>query len=420
MNFALYKYMMNNKYFAYLGGYIMSNYKEIDLWTDVKKEEWSDWHWQVKNRIKDVNTLKKIIDISEKEEKEIKAALTKLRMAITPYYATLMDTKNRSCPIRKQAVPTVKELNSGKADLEDPLHEDIDSPVPGLTHRYPDRVLLLITDQCSMYCRHCTRRRFAGVTDKAMPSDQIDKAVQYIKDNKNIRDVLLSGGDALLVTDSKLENIIKKIRNIKHVEIIRIGTRTPVVMPQRITDSLVNTLKKYHPIYLNLQFNHPKEITKSAQKAIEKLNYAGIPVGNQSVLLKGINDQPIIMKKLVQKLLYIRVKPYYLYQCDLSKGIEHFRTPVSKGIEIIESLRQHTSGMAVPTYVIDAPGGGGKIPVGPQYLLSQAQNKVILRNYEGKIFAYTEPGYDKDEHQGDLINRGVSKLIDSDDYTIDY
>jgi len=398
----------------------MSNYKEIDLWTDVKKEEWSDWHWQVKNRIRDVDTLKKVIDISEKEEKEIKAALDKLRMAITPYYATLMDTKNRNCPIRKQAVPTAKELNLGKADLEDPLHEDIDSPVPGLTHRYPDRVLLLITDQCSMYCRHCTRRRFAGVTDKAMPSNQIDKAVQYIKNNENIRDVLLSGGDALLVSDSKLETIIKKIRNIEHVEIIRIGTRTPVVMPQRITDNLVETLKKYHPIYLNLQFNHPKEITESAQKAIEKLNYAGIPVGNQSVLLKGINDQPVIMKKLVQNLLYIRVKPYYLYQCDLSKGIEHFRTPVSKGIEIIESLRQHTSGMAVPTYVIDAPGGGGKIPVGPQYLLSQAQNKVILRNYEGKIFAYTEPGYDKNEHQGDLINRGVSKLIDSNNYTIDY
>ncbi len=398
----------------------MSNYKKIDLWKGVKKEEWNDWHWQVKNRIRDVDTLKKVIDISKKEEKEIKAALDKLRMAITPYYATLMDTKNRNCPIRKQAVPTAKELNLGRADLEDPLHEDIDSPVPGLTHRYPDRVLLLITDQCSMYCRHCTRRRFAGVTDKAMPSNQIDKAVQYIKNNENIRDVLLSGGDALLVSDSKLETIIKKIRNIEHVEIIRIGTRTPVVMPQRITNSLVETLKKYHPIYLNLQFNHPKEITERAQKAIEKLNYAGIPVGNQSVLLKGINDQPVIMKKLVQKLLYIRVKPYYLYQCDLSKGIEHFRTPVSKGIEIIESLRQHTSGMAVPTYVIDAPGGGGKIPVGPQYLLSQAQNKVILRNYEGKIFAYTEPGYDKDEHQGDLINRGVSKLIDSNDYTIDY
>jgi lysine 2,3-aminomutase len=251
-----------------------------------------------------------------------------------------------------------------------------------------------------------------------MPKSQIDQAVEYIKNNEQIRDVLLSGGDAFLVSNDKLESIIKKLRAIDHVEIIRIGSRTPVVMPQRITDDLVEMLKKYHPIYLNLQFNHPKEITPTVKKAIEKLNYAGIPVGNQTVLLKGINDQPTVMKKLVQNLLYIRVKPYYLYQCDLSKGIEHFRTTVSKGIEIIESLRQHTTGMAVPTYVIDAPGGGGKIPVSPQYMISQAKDKVILRNYEGKVYAYTEPGYDKSEHRGDKINRGVSKLIDDDSYTI--
>ncbi len=398
----------------------MHSYKDIDLWKDVSEEDWNDWHWQVKNRITDVETLKKVIDINEKETEEIESSLDTLRMAITPYYASLMDKDSRDCPIRKQAVPTAKELDLGKADMEDPLHEDVDSPVPGLTHRYPDRVLLLITDQCSMYCRHCTRRRFAGVTDKSMPMNQIDQAVEYIKNNKNIRDVLLSGGDALLVSDDKLEKIIKKLRAIKHVEIIRIGSRTPVVMPQRITDNLVNMLKKYHPIYLNLQFNHPKEITETAKQAIEKLNYAGIPVGNQSVLLKGINDQPAIMKDLVQKLLYIRIKPYYLYQCDLSKGIEHFRTPVSKGIEIIESLRQHTTGMAVPTYVIDAPGGGGKIPVSPQYMISQAENKVILRNYEGRFFAYTEPGYEQTNSQENINNRGVSKLIENDDFTIDY
>lgn len=396
----------------------MRNFKKYDLWKDVKEEQWNDWHWQVRNRITDVETLQKVIDINEKEKEEIENSLNTLRMAITPYYATLMDYSDRDCPIRKQAVPTSKELKMGNADMVDPLHEDVDSPVPGLTHRYPDRVLLLITDQCSMYCRHCTRRRFAGVTDKSMPMEQIDKAVEYIKSDENIRDVLLSGGDALLVSDDKLEQIIQKIRAIDHVEIIRIGTRTPVVMPQRITEDLVEMLKKYHPIYLNLQFNHPKEITKTAQKAIEKLNYAGIPVGNQSVLLKDINDQPSIMKKLVQKLLYIRIKPYYLYQCDLSKGIEHFRTPVSKGIEIIESLRQHTTGMAVPTYVIDAPGGGGKIPVSPQYLISQAKNKVILRNYEGNIYAYTEPGYDKSEHQEDKVNRGVAKLIANGNYSI--
>src|SRR6056297_1042068 len=396
----------------------MRNYKKYQIWNDVKEEEWNDWHWQVKNRITDVETLQKVIDINDEEKKEIESSLNTLRMAITPYYASLMDYSDRDCPIRKQAVPTAKELNMGNADMEDPLHEDVDSPVPGLTHRYPDRVLLLITDQCSMYCRHCTRRRFAGVTDKSMPMDKIDKAVEYIKSDENIRDVLLSGGDALLVSDDKLEQIIKKIRTIEHVEIIRIGTRTPVVMPQRITENLVEMLKKYHPIYLNLQFNHPKEITETAQNAIEKLNYAGIPVGNQSVLLKGINDQPAIMKKLVQKLLYIRIKPYYLYQCDLSKGIEHFRTPVSRGIEIIESLRQHTTGMAVPTYLIDAPGGGGKIPVSPQYMISQAENKVILRNYEGNIYAYTEPGYDKDNHKGDKVNRGVAKLIENGNYTI--
>jgi len=396
----------------------MRNYKKYQIWNDVKEEEWNDWHWQVKNRITDVETLQKVIDINDEEKKEIESSLNTLRMAITPYYASLMDYSDRDCPIRKQAVPTAKELNMGNADMEDPLHEDVDSPVPGLTHRYPDRVLLLITDQCSMYCRHCTRRRFAGVTDKSMPMNQIDKAVKYIKNNEKIRDVLLSGGDALLVSDDKLEKIIKKLRAIEHVEIIRIGTRTPVVMPQRITDGLVEMLKKYHPIYLNLQFNHPKEITETVQKAIEKLNYAGIPVGNQSVLLKGINDQPSIMKKLVQQLLYIRIKPYYLYQCDLSKGIEHFRTSVSKGIEIIESLRQHTTGMAVPTYVIDAPGGGGKIPISPQYMVSQAENKVILRNYEGNIYAYTEPGYDKDNHKGDKVNRGVAKLIENGNYTI--
>jgi len=396
----------------------MRNYKKYQIWNDVKEEEWNDWHWQVKNRITDVETLQKVIDINDEEKKEIESSLNTLRMAITPYYASLMDYSDRDCPIRKQAVPTAKELNMGNADMEDPLHEDVDSPVPGLTHRYPDRVLLLITDQCSMYCRHCTRRRFAGVTDKSMPMNQIDKSVKYIKNNEKIRDVLLSGGDALLVSDDKLEKIIIKLRAIEHVEIIRIGTRTPVVMPQRITDGLVEMLKKYHPIYLNLQFNHPKEITETVQKAIEKLNYAGIPVGNQSVLLKGINDQPSIMKKLVQQLLYIRIKPYYLYQCDLSKGIEHFRTSVSKGIEIIESLRQHTTGMAVPTYVIDAPGGGGKIPISPQYMVSQAENKVILRNYEGNIYAYTEPGYDKDNHKGDKVNRGVAKLIENGNYTI--
>jgi lysine 2,3-aminomutase len=397
----------------------MQNYHEVSLWKNVSEKEWNDWKWQVKNRITTVKQLKKVIKISENEAEEIEKSLNTLRMAITPYYATLMDPEDRNCPIRKQAVPTINELHLGNADMEDPLYEDIDSPVPGLTHRYPDRVLLLITDQCSMYCRHCTRRRFAGNTDKSLPMEQINDAVHYIKNHKEIRDVLLSGGDALLMSDEKLEEIINKLYNISHVEIIRLGTRTPCVMPQRITDDLTNMLRKYHPIYINVQFNHPLEINEISAAASAKLNDAGIPVGNQSVLLKGINDQARIMKKLVQDLLKIRIKPYYIYQCDLSKGIEHFRTSVSKGIEIIESLRGHTTGMAVPNFIIDAPGGGGKIPISPQYLISQSDGKVILRNYEGKIFAYTEPGYQPDEHESPLNNIGVSELAQNDKYSLE-
>ena len=340
-------------------------------------------------------------------------------MAITPYYASLMDSEDRNCPVRMQAVPTEKELNLGGADMEDPLHEDVDSPVDNLTHRYPDRVLLLVTDQCSMYCRHCTRRRFAGQQDKAVPMDKIDNAIDYIREHEEVRDVLLSGGDALLISDEKLEEIIQKLYEIPHVEIIRIGSRTPVVMPQRITDDLVNMLKKYHPIYVNVHFNHPKEITEESTKACAKLNDAGIPVGNQTVLLKGVNSQPKVMKKLMQKLLQIRVKPYYIYQCDLSQGIEHFRTPVSRGLEIMESLRGHTSGLAVPTFVVDAPGGGGKTPLSPNYLVSMAEDKVIMRNYEGKVFAYTEPGYNSDDHEEPEQNEGVSELALNDKFALD-
>ena len=292
---------------------------------------------------------------------------------------------------RLQAIPTAKELHQADSDLLDPLHEDEDSPAPGLTHRYPDRCLLLITDQCSMYCRHCTRRRFAGQNDAGLPVDQVDQAIEYIRNTPQIRDVLLSGGDALLVSDERLEYIISKLREIPHVEIVRIGSRTPVVLPQRITPALCNMLKKYHPVWLNTHFNHPNEITPESAKACAMLADAGIPLGNQSVLLAGINDCVFTMKKLVNELVKIRVRPYYIYQCDLSMGLEHFRTPVSKGIEIIEGLRGHTSGFCVPTFVVDAPGGGGKTPVMPQYIISQTPKKVILRNYEGVITTYTEP-----------------------------
>ncbi|MDL2308391.1 lysine 2,3-aminomutase [Bacteroidales bacterium OttesenSCG-928-B11] len=358
---------------------------------NVTDEQWNDWKWQVKNRIETLDELKKYINLTPEEEEGVAKSLQTLRMAITPYYMMLIDPEDRNCPVRKQAIPTGAETHRAAADLLDPLHEDEDSPVPGLTHRYPDRVLFLITDMCSMYCRHCTRRRFAGQTDAESPSERIQKAIDYIARTPQVRDVLLSGGDALMVSDKMLESIIERLRAIPHVEIIRLGTRTPVVCPQRITDDLVNMLKKYHPIWLNTHFNHSKEITPEAAEACAKLANAGIPLGNQSVLLRGVNDCVHVMKNLVHDLVKIRVRPYYIYQCDLSMGLEHFRTPVSKGIEIIENLRGHTSGYAVPTFVVDAPGGGGKTPVMPTYVISQSPNRVVLRNFEGVITTYTEP-----------------------------
>lgn len=366
-------------------------WKEIEAYKDVTDNQWNDWRWQVDNRITTVEELKKIINLTEKEEKDIVEVVKNFRLGITPYYASLMDKDDSRCPVRMQAVPAINETHRSAADMLDPLHEDEDSPAPGLTHRYPDRVLFLITDQCSMYCRHCTRRRLAGERDGARSIEDINACVEYIKNTPQVRDVLLSGGDCLLMDDDVLEYILKELKKIPHVEIIRLGSRTPVVMPMRITDNLVNMLRKYHPIWLNTHFNHSKEITKDAMEACRRLADAGIPLGNQSVLLRGVNDCPHIMRDLVHNLVKNRVRPYYIYQCDLSLGIEHFRTPVSKGIEIIESLRGHTSGYAVPTFVVDAPGGGGKIPVMPQYLISQSPGKVILRNYEGVITTYTEP-----------------------------
>jgi lysine 2,3-aminomutase len=373
--------------------YLSHDYKKIPLYKDVSTEDWNDWRWQMRNDIRDVETLAKVVTLTDTEKDEVARVLKVFRMAITPYYASLIDQGNPVCPVRLQAVPRLPETFEDATDQDDPLHEDIDSPVPGLTHRYPDRALLLVTNLCSMNCRHCTRRRLVGFEDAHMPDADIDKAIAYIRDTSEIRDVIISGGDPLVLSDEKLESIIARIRDIPHVEIIRLGTRTPVVMPMRITDGLVSMLKKYHPIYVNTHFNHPKEITVEAREACRKLADAGIALGNQSVLLRDVNDCPMLMKKLVQKLLTIRVKPYYIYQCDLSRGIGHFRTTVSKGIEIIESLRGHTSGMAVPTFVVDAPGGGGKIPVMPSYLITSNEKRVILRNYEGVITTYDEPHF---------------------------
>jgi lysine 2,3-aminomutase len=396
----------------------MRNYKEIPLWKNVSEEEWNDWKWQIRNRITDVDTLKQVINLTPEEENGIRNSLKTLRMAITPYYASLMDPDNPKCPIRSQAVPTIKELEVKPWDMVDPLHEDEDSPVPGLTHRYPDRVLLLVTDMCAMYCRHCTRRRFAGQHDRARTKQEIDAAIEYIRETPQVRDVLLSGGDALLAGIDMLEYILKELRKIKHVEIIRIGSRAPVVIPQIVTKELTDMLKKYHPIWLNTHFNHPKEITPESSRACEMLADAGIPLGNQSVLLRGVNDSPYIMMELVHQLVKIRVRPYYLYQCDLSQGISHFRTSIGTGLRIIESLIGHTSGFCVPTYVVDAPAGGGKIRLMPEYLISYSDKTAILRNYEGVIVAYHEPedtesDVDDSEYREKYKLSGIASLYDS-------
>ncbi|SNQ60248.1 lysine 2,3-aminomutase [Candidatus Methanoperedens nitratireducens] len=361
---------------------------------NARISNWKDWKWQLKHSIRDISTFEKVtgIEFEESEMESLEKTIAKFPLSITPYYLSLIDTEDyRNDPFFKQSFPSPSELIIDKYDMKDPLAEDKDSPVPGITHRYPDRVLFHISNICSMYCRHCTRKRKVGDVDSIPGKDEILKGIEYIKNTPAVRDVLLSGGDPFMLSDDYLDWILTELRKIPSVEVIRIGTRMPVVLPYRITDGLVAVLKKHHPLWINTQFNHPRAITDSSKEALRKLADAGIPLGNQSVLLAGVNDCPRIMKKLVHKLVQNRVRPYYLYQCDLSEGLSHFRTPVGKGIEIMESLIGHTSGFAVPTYVIDAPGGGGKIPVTPTYLISWSTNKVVLRNYEGVITTYKEP-----------------------------
>jgi lysine 2,3-aminomutase len=366
----------------------------IDIRSIATEEQWMDWHWQLKNRITDVEELRKYINLLPDEEAVFVKKGFSFRMAITPYYLSLIDQTNPNDPVRLQAIPRIQESVVNSSDMADPLNEDTDAPVPGMTHRYPDRVLLLLTDQCSMYCRHCTRRRKAGEHDAPMPREHVDMAIEYIREHHEIRDVILSGGDPLTMGDERLDEILHKLNQIEHVEIVRLGTRTPVVLPMRFTASLLAVLKKYPFTWLNTHFNHPQEISELAIKTLASIAETGLPMGNQSVLLRGINDHVDVMKALVHKLVRNRVRPYYIYQCDLSEGIAHFRTPISRGIEIIESLRGHTSGLCVPTFVVDAPGGGGKIPVMPTYIISQMPGRVILRNYEGFIASYTEPGFE--------------------------
>jgi lysine 2,3-aminomutase len=366
--------------------------EEIDK--DSDKSNWKDWKWQLKHSIRDIDTFEVLTGIKFSDEQRVglTETLDKFPLSITPYYLSLIDKSDyANDPVFMQSFPSPSELRVSRYDMADPLAEDKDSPVPGIMHRYPDRVLFHISNICSMYCRHCTRKRKVGDTDYVPDKDVISRGLDYIRENTEVRDVLLSGGDPLMLSDERLDWLLGELRAIPHVEIIRIGTRMPVVLPYRITDNLVNVLKKHHPIWVNTHFNHPREITSSSKRSLRMLADAGIPLGNQTVLLAGVNDCPKIIKTLVHKLVANRVRPYYLYQCDLSEGLSHFRTPVGKGIEIMESLIGHTSGFAVPTYVIDAPGGGGKIPVMPNYLISWSTNKVVLRNYEGVITTYKEP-----------------------------
>jgi lysine 2,3-aminomutase len=364
--------------------------RRAPLWDDVPQERWNDWRWQLSNRVNSLGEVEQVLNLTD-EEREGLSADDKFRVDITPYFISLIDPDDPDDPIRRQVIPLGREQQAFTAMMEDSLAEDRHSPVPGLVHRYPDRVLMLVTTQCASYCRYCTRSRIVGDPTQNFNRREHEAQLEYLRRTPQVRDVLISGGDGLTLAPKLFESILRGLREIPHIEIIRIGTRVPVFLPQRVDDELCEMLEKYHPIWMNLHFNHANEITPEVARAVDKLTRAGIPIGNQSVLLAGVNDCVNVQRELVHKLVEIRVRPYYLYQCDLVEGSGHFRTPVGKGIEIIEGLRGHTSGYAIPTYVVDAPGGGGKIPVMPNYLISYSDHKVVLRNYEGYITTYEEP-----------------------------
>ncbi len=356
----------------------------------VPDDQWNDWRWQMSNRLNTIEEIETVIDLTESERNALRAGGI-FRVDITPYFASLIDPNDPHDPIRRQVIPTEEELEPFYGMMVDSLGEEAHSPVPGLVHRYPDRVLMLVTTQCASYCRYCTRSRIVGDPHAQFSSEDSERQLAYLREHTEVRDVLLSGGDPLTLAPAVLERLLASLREIEHIEVIRIGSRVPVFMPMRVDEKLTEMLQKFHPLWLNIHVNHPNEITVELAEAADRLTRAGIPLGNQSVLLAGINDCVNIQRQLVHDLVRIRVRPYYLYQCDLVAGAGHFRTPVAKGIEIIEGLRGHTSGYAVPTFVVDAPGGGGKIPVMPNYLISQGEHSVALRNYEGYLARYEEP-----------------------------
>jgi lysine 2,3-aminomutase len=361
------------------------------FWGGIPESDWLDWRWQMQHRITSLEQLQRLMPtLTPEEYAGTMLANTKLALAITPYFFNLVDAADEDCPIRRQVIPRLEETHTAPWEMSDPCGEDSHSPVPGLVHRYPDRVLFLVTDRCAAYCRYCTRSRLVSNATGYDFHPQFDRQIEYIRQTPAVRDVLLSGGDPLILSDEKLENLLSRLRAIPHVEFLRIGTRVPIFLPQRITPELCGMLREFHPLFISIHSNHPRELTAEAREALGRLADAGIPLGNQSVLLRGVNDDPLVMLAQVQKLLLCRVKPYYIYQCDLISGSAHLRASVREGLEIMESLRGHTTGYAVPQYVIDAPGGGGKVPVNPDYIMSRGSGRVVIRNFEGKLFEYPE------------------------------
>lgn len=372
-------------------------------WADVEDRLWNDWTWQLKNRLTQMSDLQEWLpNLSTEERDGVKLSGKRLAMAVTPYFFNLIDPDNSECAVRRQVIPRSGELEVQPWEMSDPCGEDSHSPVPGLVHRYPDRVLFLVTDRCAAYCRYCTRSRLVSNASGYDFHPEFDRQIAYIREHTEIRDVLLSGGDPLLLSDSKLDRILTELRSIDHVEFVRIGSRIPLFLPQRITPSLCDVLRKHHPLFISIHTNHPSELTVEVRDGLSRLADAGIPMGNQAVLLKGVNDDVTTMKALLQKLLMCRVKPYYLYQCDLIEGSAHLRVSVRKGIKIMDALRGHTTGYAIPQYVIDAPGGGGKTPINPEYILSHSRDRIVIRNFEGKVFEYPEMddlGTPDEQHQ---------------------